>query len=453
MVVPALLLAAQVLTWTVDAGTLGALVEDHRAPLVTVTVEFPVGTWSPWARAHDAGDAFAFQDDDPGRSLRKRADALAATIDLGMGRRSATMSLRCLKDDLDATLLLAKEVLANTRYDEHELKRAQRERKLRWRGLETDVGFRTNQAAARLIFAPDDPRRLPFEKPEPVEADVAKLVATRDLLIRLPGRVVGFAGDLTPEEAKRAAEGLLPEADAAVPDGIEPRFLPLVPASSRRRNVDVEMRKLTQVYLEYDRDSLPWNDPRRPAFLIADHVLGGHFYSRLYVALRHDAGDTYGAGTSEAGDVVPNGAGVEGEPEPSPPHAASTNPTTTNDDRTNVRITRLHVHRTPTTTDDPEAMVPTAHCQLRSERVDSCDSGIDSDTPDSDGVVVADDDDVGMSGEQVRPRRDGGGTQNARASVAHLMVGRQGVGRVDSSRRPVLQTRVDPVVGREFGLH
>jgi zinc protease len=306
MVVPALLLAAAVLTWTVDAGTQGALVEDHRAPLVTVAIEFPVGTWSPWARAHDADDAFSYQDDDPDRALRKRADALAATIDLGMGRRSASLSIRCLKADLDATLALAKDVLANTRYDEHELKRARRERKILWKGNETDVGFRTDQAAARLFFTADDPRRLPYEKPETVETDVAKLVATRDLMIRLPGRIVGFAGDLTPSEAERAADGLLPVSVAAAPDGIAPRLLALTPAGSRAKATDIEMRKLTQVYLEFDRDSLPFTDPRRPAFLVADHVLGGHFYSRLYVALRHEAGDTYGAGTSDSGDVVPN---------------------------------------------------------------------------------------------------------------------------------------------------
>lgn len=307
MVVPALLLAAAALTWPVDAGTQGVLVEDHRAPLVDITIEFPVGRWSPWARAQDACDAFEFQDGDPDRALRKRADALAATIDLGMGRRSASLSIRCLKDDLDATLALAKDVLANTRYDEHELKRALRERKILWKGNETDVGFRTDQAAARLFFAPDDPRRLPYEKPERVETDIAKLVATRDLMIRLPGRVVGFAGDLSLDEAKRAAEGLLPDADADAdaPDGILPRLFPVTPAGSRPRTVDIPMRKLTQVYLEIDRDSPPWTDPRRPAFLVADHVLGGHFYSRLYVALRHEAGDTYGAGTNDSGDIVP----------------------------------------------------------------------------------------------------------------------------------------------------
>jgi len=305
MALPALLLVASVVTWTVDAGTQGALVEDHRAPLVAVTIEFPVGTWSPWARAHDAADAFTFQDDDPDRSLRRRADALAATIDLGMRRRSASLTIRCLKGDLDAVLALAKDVLANTRYDEHELKRARRERKILWKGNETDVGFRTDQAAVRLLFAPEDPRRLRYEKPEPVETDAAKLVAARDLMIRWPGRIVGFAGDLTPGEAERAADGLLPAPVAAAPDGIAPRLLAITPAGSRAKEQDIAMRKLTQVYLELDRDSLPFTDPRRPAFLVADHVLGGHFYSRLYVALRHDAGDTYGAGTTENGDVAP----------------------------------------------------------------------------------------------------------------------------------------------------
>jgi predicted Zn-dependent peptidase len=310
MVVPALLLATAVATWDVDAGTQGVLVEDHRAPLVTVTIEFPVGTWSPWAREHDAADAFAFQDDDPERALRRRADALAATITLGMGDRSATLRLRCLKPDLEATLVLAKDVLANRRYDEHELKRAMRERKILWRGNETDVAFRMAQATARLLFAPNDPRRLPFEKLAPVETNVAKLIATRDAMIRWPGRVIGFAGDVTRAEAERAASGLLPEPVAAIPDDARPRFDALTPADARPRAQDVAMRNLTQVYLELVRGSLPWNDPRSPAFLVADHVLGGHFYSRLYVALRHEAGDTYGAGTTDHGDVVPDAYAV-----------------------------------------------------------------------------------------------------------------------------------------------
>jgi zinc protease len=197
-----------------------------------------------------------------------------------------------------------KEILANTRYDEHELKRARHAQAIEWRGNETDVAFRMTQAAARNLFARDDPRRLPYEKPEPVGTDSDRLVAARDQMIRLPGRLIGFAGDLTPDEAKRAAEGLLPASDAAVPKDLAPHVGSISPLTSRAKEQDIAMRKLTQVYLALGRDSLPWADPRRPAFLVADHVLGGHFYSRLYVALRHDAGDTYGAGTSDRGDVV-----------------------------------------------------------------------------------------------------------------------------------------------------
>jgi predicted Zn-dependent peptidase len=42
--------------------------------------------------------------------------------------------------------------------------------------------------------------------------------------------------------------------------------------------------------------------------MIADHVLGGHFYSRLYEALRHHEGDTYGTGTRDTGSDLAPGA-------------------------------------------------------------------------------------------------------------------------------------------------
>ncbi len=304
MAVPALLLAA-VATWAVDPGTDGVLVEDHRAPIVNVVVEFPAGSWSPWVRTHHAETAFDYQDRDSKRALQSRADRLAASIDLDVGDRSSTLRLRCLRGDLDAALVLVRDVLANTDYDAHELKRARHESSILWRGNDTDVGFRMSQASARRLFAPGDPRRLPYEGPDPVGTDPAQLAATRDLLIRLPGRVIGFAGDLTEADARRAAESLLPAPTTSPPADLPPRLQHLVDATGEKSE-DVKIRNLTQVYLWLVRDSLPWNDPRRPAFLVADHVLGGHFYSRLYVALRHESGDTYGAGTRERGDVVPN---------------------------------------------------------------------------------------------------------------------------------------------------
>jgi len=323
MALPALLLAAAtaigapvepaptVSTWAVDAGTEGVLVEDHRAPVVAVRVEFPVGTWSPWTRAHHSAEAFTAQDDDPARALRKRADALGVELYLGMGDRGARIYGQCLKRDLDALLKLLRDVLANTRYDERDLKRRDRARSIQWKANDTDVNFRLGQAAARALFKDvQDPRRREWEKPERIETKSAALAAARDELIRFPGRRIGFAGDMSADEARRAAEGLLPPPAGEAPADLAPVLGPLVPAAERPKDAEIRMRKLSQVYFAYGRDSLPWIDPRRPAFLVANHVLGGHFYSRLYTALRHEGGDTYGVGTRETGDVAPGTYGA-----------------------------------------------------------------------------------------------------------------------------------------------
>jgi len=92
-------------------------------------------------------------------------------------------------------------VLANASYDRHELKRTTGKGRSSGAATRLDVAFRIAQAAARQLFASDDPRRLPYEKPQRVETDAAKLVAARDLMVRWPGRVIGFAGDLTDAEA------------------------------------------------------------------------------------------------------------------------------------------------------------------------------------------------------------------------------------------------------------
>jgi len=303
LALPAVLLSAASLAWRVDPSTEAVLFEDHRAAVVTVVVELPAGEWSPWVIRSGAATGFTFQDDDPARELRKRADALGVSIELTVERRAAVARVTALRADVEPALALLREIFANRDFDARELARARRERKILWRQTDTDVGFRLSQAAARELFAEDDPRRRAWEEPQGLETDVEALGEARDELLRLPGRLVGFAGDLTREDAERWLLGLLPAAGRP-PADVAPRLAPVRPAAERARARVIPIRKLTQVYLAYVRDSLPWDDRRRPAFLVADHVLGGHFYSRLVVALRHEGGETYGAGTREDGDVV-----------------------------------------------------------------------------------------------------------------------------------------------------
>ena len=207
------------LRWSVDAGTTGMLVEDHRVPLVTVYARFPAGSWSPWVDDNDADVAFSIQSRDPAGALRRRADRLAAPIALSVEPRWSTLSVTCLKEDLPAVLQLVRDVLANRDFDRDELARRRQGAELEWKASLKQPRFTALQAGARMLFAPEDPRRRNYEAPQPFTTDPAKLAAARDTLVWLPGRIVGFAGAVTPAEARAMAATLLPPPLAAAPAG------------------------------------------------------------------------------------------------------------------------------------------------------------------------------------------------------------------------------------------
>jgi predicted Zn-dependent peptidase len=297
--------AAPVRTWQVDRGTLGVLVEDHRVPTVDVRIEWPAGTWSPWVRTSGAGDGFEIQLDAPDGALRRRADALAADILLSVGGRAAVLEVSCLVADLPAVRQLVADLLRNRSFDRGELERRRDRARILFDASLKDPRFRLGQKAARLWYDTDDARRREWEGPHRGSTDRAALAAARDLLVSLPGRVVGFAGDLTLAEAQAAAAAWLPPLADEPPGGLAPDLRPLADPSGIPRAAEIALPRLTQVYLAYGRDSLPWDAADQPAFAVADHVLAGHIDSRLYVALRHEGGETYAVSSRSAGDVVP----------------------------------------------------------------------------------------------------------------------------------------------------
>lgn len=291
--------------WEVDEHTRGVLVQDSRAPLVGVRVEFPVGTWSRWAEQADVFTAMAILRHDPDGTLRERSDRLAARLSSGAGRRQSYVEVACLEDDLPQVLALMREVLLNADFDHGELKRWKRGAGIAWRASRRDVRFRARQLIARTLFEPGDPRRKPYDGPRRVQTDPAALARIRDLVVRVPGRIIGVWGDIDPARAEMIARELgLPEADPDSGVATAPHLRPLRPLAERD-DATAGVPRLTQVYFGLGRESLPLNDPDYPASLIADHVLGGHFYSRVSVALRHERGDTYGAGIISDSDIEP----------------------------------------------------------------------------------------------------------------------------------------------------
>ena len=301
---PALADGSAVQVFDVDAGTRLVLAEDHRVPLVHLQIDFPAGTDSPWVREHHADIAFEAQVYDPAGRLRRRADDLGVSLSLWTSAEASTLRASFLADDLQSALDLVRQVLGNDDFDRRELRRWRKTRAVNWKLQLKSPHFRLRQAQMRLLFRPDDPRRLAVERPPKISTRIDEVRAARDTLLRLPGRIIGLSGAITAEQAQAAAAGLLPPPLEKTPAGIEPNLQPAIPRAEQPDPVVVRLPRLTQVYFALTRESLTDDDPRYPALMLADHALGGYFFSRLYRALRHEGGETYGARTSGRGGAV-----------------------------------------------------------------------------------------------------------------------------------------------------
>ncbi len=303
MIVPAACAMELVTLERPDEGTTLFLVEDHRAALVSLILDFPAGSWSSWSDDHGGREAWRIQLFDKESRLRARADELSAELWLSAGARSSQLSLSCLKQDLPQALTLVRDLLEGRNFDRHQLRRWTREERLWWQAGQKRPATLRAAAAARRLYKAGDPRRRRWERPRKLERRVARLLQARDTIVRLRGRIIGFAGDLSPQEARELAKGLLPPAAETLPDGLAIDLPGSQVDSGPALDTEITLPGLNQVYLALTRESLCYEDEDWPAFLVADHVLAGHFYSRLYRALRHEGGDTYTAASSGRGSV------------------------------------------------------------------------------------------------------------------------------------------------------
>ena len=295
--------------WQMGTDTV-FLLEDHRTPLVHVRLEFPVGNWSTWARDNHADDAFSIQAYDPERRLLARADRLGVDLDVGMASVSAWLQATCLAEDTDALLELMRDVLANRHFDTSELGRWHQQRDLAWDANRKDPQFTLTQTSARLLLAEDDPRRRPWEEPAGGTTNEARLLTARDAVLRVPGRVIAVSGGINRADLEPLLDGLLPapqplpgETLAITAEERHATLQPMRPRAARPSETTATLPRLTQVYLALVRDAPARHHPDYPAFQIASHVLTGHFYSRMYVALRHDAGETYTVSAGSYGTI------------------------------------------------------------------------------------------------------------------------------------------------------
>ena len=284
-------------TWSLDEATEVYFLADDRAPLVYITLSFPVNNLMAWAVENHAEAAFECQIFAPERRLERMRDELGVSLSVGMGWGYTTISGSSLKADFPDLIDLIHTVINNREYDKGQIRKWQRDRIIGWQANQTSPQITLVRTAVEGIFPDqDDPRVRSYHKPLDVPTNSVRLSRIRDQIIATPGRNIGVSGHIDKETLQGLLQGLLPPVSR---DSIPTETKRTVRKFSANTQYQESVKDLTQTYIGYMRGTIPTTSDQYPMYLVVNHVLGGTFSSRLYDRLRHESGDTYGVSLSQ----------------------------------------------------------------------------------------------------------------------------------------------------------
>jgi predicted Zn-dependent peptidase len=280
-----------------DSGTKVVVVEDHRAPLLFLQLQFPGGTSSAFIRRHPAAYA-AFTRRARARNFTQEAEELAIEIHPYLTSSKTVLSASFLKEDLGTATHLLRELL----YDRDGV--APPAERRRWNPVAiqsvTSPASDLRQRAYGL-FCPKVPSRRPLN-PAPVPQTSAKEdpFFNRDRQLRFSGRILGVAGDITAPEAEEIIAALrLPPTVAPDPGEARTTTLAKRPQNSAAESEvtclkpnanswEFRRPQLTQVYFAFARVAPARNEPDYVRLVLAGEVLRKRLYDNF-----SQTGDTY----------------------------------------------------------------------------------------------------------------------------------------------------------------
>jgi zinc protease len=271
---------------------------DHRLPLVSLVVSFPVGAASdPKGKAGLSGLAMGMlKRGCPGfdaAEIETRLDSLGAEVDTGAGFASSMVACEVLTRSLDEVVELLSQMLAAPCHDRAQFGLLQRETVADIVESRNDDATLVVRALRRGLFAQHPHGTVALGTTATVAA-----IQPEDLSEhheRQHGRgsaIFAFAGDISAERAERISEILR----AALPDTMATNSTPPEPSPRSGRHftiVDKPARSQTQLAIGM-LGTKP-EDSDHTALCVANTALGGTFTSRLMQEIRAKRGWSYGA--------------------------------------------------------------------------------------------------------------------------------------------------------------
>jgi len=289
-------------TKTLPNGLRVFVVSDHREPAVAArlvilsagSIQDPAGM--PGVAGMTAGLLTQGTAKRSAKEIAEAIDFVGGTLEAKAGRDATTVTLDVVRKDLGVGMDLLSDVVLHPSFRAEELDR-QRQQLL----SDLEVQYSDPNYLATLAFARTLYGSSPYGMPEAgTPATVKKLqredfVKFHDANYAPNQALLGFAGDITPEDAFAIAEkyfGDWPKIDVAA-------AAPQAPAAATASHVWlIDKPDAVQTQIRIGRIAIRRGDPDFLPLDVTNHIFGGSYNSRLNTEVRIKKGLTYGASSS-----------------------------------------------------------------------------------------------------------------------------------------------------------
>src|SRR5271169_1939597 len=289
-------------TKTLPNGLRVFVVTDHREPAVAArlvilsagSIQDPVGM--PGVAGMTAGLLTQGTAQRSAKEIAETIDFVGGTLEAKAGRDATTVTLDVVKKDLGVGMELLSDVVLHPAFRNEELDRQRRQLLSDLEVQYSDPNYLATLAFARTLYG-NSPYGLP-EQGTP--ATIKKLqredfVKFHDANYAPNQALLGFAGDITPEEAFAIAEkyfGSWPKLDV-------PSTPPHVPSNATATHVWlIDKPDAVQTQIRIGRIAIRRADLDFLPLDVTNHIFGGSYNSRLNTEVRIKKGLTYGASSA-----------------------------------------------------------------------------------------------------------------------------------------------------------
>jgi zinc protease len=289
-------------TKTLANGLRVFVITDHSEPAVAArlvilsagTIEDPAGL--PGVAEMTAGMLTQGTAKRSAKEIADVIDFVGGSLNASAGKDSTTITLDVVKKDLDTGLDLMSDVVLHPAFRAEELDRRRQQLLSNLTVQYSDPQYLASVVFARIVYGGS-----PYGWPGEGTPETAKKLQ-RDPLAKFhdanyaPNQaLLGFAGDITPEEAFAVAEkyfGGWQKASVATP-------APAVPAPVSGQHIWlVDKPDAVQTQIRLGRIAIRRADPDYIPLEVTNRIFGGGYNSRLNTEVRVNKGLTYGAFSS-----------------------------------------------------------------------------------------------------------------------------------------------------------